>query len=311
MSIRIPGPASVAALACLLAGLWPPGASAGPDLWKAVREDDLAGVERILSEGVTARARNAALFHAVSGGMAEALLAAGADPDARIRDDGSAVHWAARRGDDGILRALVAAGADVNAPMSSVYARNDRRTALHLAAGARRRGPTLQTARLLVAAGADVNARTFPCGATPLHDAAGRGRDPAVIDLLLEAGADPLARLAASRACERGRNDGATPFDLARKHNPRILRTDPGRRLEEATRRAGMGVDGCDGVVVQPSDTKLSWLAARTLGRASRWREIAELNGLEGRGCRAGDCLRLPGRPFGPRSGQPRGKGER
>ena len=55
-----------------------------------------------------------------------------------------------------------------------------------------------------------------------------------------------------------------------------------------------MDEPGCDGVVVQPSDKKLSWLAERTLGRASRWREIVELNSLEGRGYRAGQCLKLP-----------------
>ena len=84
------------------------------------------------------------------------------------------------------------------------------------------------------------------------------------------------------------------PLNIARKYNPRILRTAAGRRLQEATRRAGMDEPGCDGVVVQPGDAKLSQLAARTLGRASRWKEIVELNGLEGTGYRAGDCLALP-----------------
>ena len=41
-------------------------------------------------------------------------------------------------------------------------------------------------------------------------------------------------------------------------------------------------------------DTKLSILAERTLGNASRWKEVAAPNGLDGKGCQVGDCLALP-----------------
>ena len=40
-----------------------------------------------------------------------------------------------------------------------------------------------------------------------------------------------------------------------------------------------------------------------TQGKASRWKEIAKLNGLEGKGYRKGDCLALPqGGVRGPRT---------
>ena len=51
---------------------------------------------------------------------------------------------------------------------------------------------------------------------------------------------------------------------------------------------------GSDGVIVLASDTKLSVLAERTCGKASRCHQIAKLNGLEGKGYKEGDVLALP-----------------
>jgi hypothetical protein len=46
---------------------------------------------------------------------------------------------------------------------------------------------------------------------------------------------------------------------------------------------------------VLASDSPLSVLAERTLGKASRWKEIAKLNGIGAdRSYRLGDCLKLP-----------------
>ena len=270
-------------MVALLGGLWPSAASASPDFFNAVRENDLAAVERHLAKGVTSNVLNASLYHAVSGEMADALVAGGAALDVPVREGMHALAWAVHEGKTEVARALIEAGSDANA-LSPRF----RFTTLNAALWPNSRA-TLEDVRLLIAAGADVN-QSGRYGVTSLHTVAKYGRDPAVLDLLLDSGADPLARRTTSHRGDAGK----TALDLARKYNPRLLRTDAGRRLEAATRRAGMDTEGCDGVVVQPSDTKLSYLAERTLGKASRWKEIVELNGLEGKGYRAGDCLMLP-----------------
>ena len=277
------GTTLTAALVALLTGLWPTVLSASPDFFRAMREDDVAEAERLLAQGVASKVLNVSLHHAVSGEMARVLLTAGADPEASIMDRNTALHAAAYWGKTGVVRELLEAGADVHAKT-----RPTRNTPLH-ATVYRGSRATPEIALMLIGAGADVHAVTR-YGTTALHFAAKYGRDPAMVDLLLDAGAEPLARMTHSRRGDAGK----TPLDLARKFNPRILRTDAGRRLDAATRRAGMDEPGCDGVVVQPSDTKLSYIAQRTLGKASRWKEIVELNGLEGIGYRAGDCLALP-----------------
>lgn len=284
-------PTLIPMLATLLAGLWPQVASATQadlEYNKAVRENDLAAVERFLARGVASNVLNASLCHAVSGEMAAALLEAGANPEVFIRDGGKALHCAVHDGKTSVVMALIEAGAAVDT-------RSERTSSTPLQyAGWDPTPGSLEIARILIGVGADPNS-VNDWGSTPLHFAAKYGRDPALIDLLLDAGADPLARYPkiGVRLLDRG-EEGFTPLDVARKYNPRILRTDAGRRLEAATRRAGMDEPGCDGVVVQPSDTKMSYIARRTLGKASRWKEIVELNGLEGKGYRAGDCLALP-----------------
>src|SRR5690606_9511977 len=101
-----------------------------------------------------------------------ALLWAAA-PDAPLAD-------AAMRGDLQEVRALLAAGADVN------VAQGDGMTALHWAAEL----GDVEMAKMLIAAGANVRAVTRIGEFTPLHVAA-EGGHADVAAALLAAGADP------------------------------------------------------------------------------------------------------------------------
>jgi len=121
---------------------------------------------------------------------------------ARVHAAGSDVADAVMRGDQTGLRALLAAGADVNAPQT------DGATALHWAVY---RGDAA-TADLLIEAGANVNAANRN-GATPLSLASVNG-DAAMLTLLLEAGAD----------ANESQPFGKTPLMLAaRNGNPAAL----------------------------------------------------------------------------------------
>jgi ankyrin repeat protein len=90
---------------------------------------------------------------------------------------------AASSGDIERVRALLAAGSDVNSALG------DGMTALHLAA----RSGNLEMAALLIEARPNLEARTRIGDHTPLHVATASGR-ASVVAALLEAGADPNAR---------------------------------------------------------------------------------------------------------------------
>ena len=188
------------------------------------------------------------------------------------------VYHAAAAKDPARLELLLTQGFDPEA------LHNDR-SPLHMAAWHGR----LPAARLLLAHGVDVDiAQTGEGdGTTPLMNAA-EGDRAEMVRFLIGAGANPLAR-----QIDPGHSDhGFMPLDDARKYNPDLLETEAGQRLAKLTSEGR----GCDGVIVLAGDTKLSILAERVLGKASRWKEIAELNGLEGKGYRKGDCLALPKR---------------
>lgn len=113
-----------------------------------------------------------------------ALLAGGADVNAPQGDGMTALHWASERGDIELARMLLGAGAAVE-PATRIggYA------PLHLAA----RSGSTEVAKLLLEAGADPLSAAQGTGAAPLHLAAASG-DPALVALLLERGANPNAQ---------------------------------------------------------------------------------------------------------------------
>jgi ankyrin repeat protein len=110
----------------------------------------------------------------------EALLAQGADVNAPQGDGMTALHWAARRGDVSMMETLLRAGGKTGA-----LTRLGAYTPLHLAAEV----GWGEVTSLLLGAGADPSALTST-GVAPLHVAAG-ARDPGVVASLMDAGADP------------------------------------------------------------------------------------------------------------------------
>lgn len=142
--------------------------------------------------------------------LVRVLLARGADATATDHGGSSAVLLAAEAGNVDVVRALVAAGADVN--------RGNCWQVTPLMAAVRTRTPAI--VKLLLELGAKVDART-EFGDTPLHGAVW-ANDLEIAQMLLRAGADPAAR----------NKGGRTPRDDA--HDPRMRellenwRTRPG-----------------------------------------------------------------------------------
>ncbi len=114
-----------------------------------------------------------------------ALLSAGADVNAPQGDGMTALHWAARSANAALAGLLLEAGADVGA-----VTRIGAYTPLLLASEV----GSAHVVRLLLAGGAEQTATTDDVGgATPLHLAAGAG-DAETVRLLLEHGGDADAR---------------------------------------------------------------------------------------------------------------------
>jgi len=121
--------------------------------------------------------------------LAEPLIAAGADLEARNELNVRPLHVAATHGEPAVAKLLLTRGADINARGPS------GKTPLHDAAcglGTQSRiQGRIEVARLLLAAGADVNARQPGSGFTPLRYAmAYESRNTNMAALLFAYGAD-------------------------------------------------------------------------------------------------------------------------
>lgn len=112
--------------------------------------------------------------------MVRTLVESGADVNAAQGDGMTALHWAARNGNEELARFLVDRGAALEAGT-----RIGAYTPLHMAARAGEAG----VVALLLGAGADVGASSSIGGVTPLHFAAEAGSARAV-ELLVESGAE-------------------------------------------------------------------------------------------------------------------------
>ena len=121
------------------------------------------------------------------------LLAQGADPNAEFREGGTALHFAAQRGYDNVVRVLLEHGADVQATE-----RLNQTSALHFAIG------HPETVKVLMSHGADVNARDMQVGQAPLWWAVVKG-DQASAEILLASGSvDGRALREALAAARKG-----------------------------------------------------------------------------------------------------------
>ncbi|APR88178.1 hypothetical protein A7982_13527 [Minicystis rosea] len=160
-----------------------------PQLEKALRENARAGrIERLRSVIDEARARDVkskafddALVEACLGtqrACIEALLAAGAKPNARDPYGGALSRLITYGGDVELVRLLLDAGASPNSPGVN------GETALYEAI---ERGDEAIT-RLLIERGADVNHRAAN-EITPLHEAVQEQANPRFVDILCGAGA--------------------------------------------------------------------------------------------------------------------------
>ena len=145
-------------------------------------------------------------------GVVSALVASGADVEARDAKDLTPLYYAVTANDKpDVAAALVREGADVNA-MSTDY---PAATLLHRLA---RYGEDPSIIAKFVAAGADVNAKDG-AEARPLHYAATFNKNPDIVVALVAAGADVNARMRSRYDLEKGRDIGETPLHRAVRYN--------------------------------------------------------------------------------------------
>ena len=255
--------------------------SAAVSLMTAVKIGDIERIAERLDAGIDLDSRDlrfgATLLHwAADADTVNLLLDRGASLEVRSNTGITALHFMVRDERISAARALIERGLDVD-----VIASDTRNTPLMNVA---KRG-TPEVAEFLIAAGADVN-RANRYGTTPLYWAA-RYNSAAMLDTLLDAGADPTAQLNELA----GDDVGFTPLDGARKYNHDLRSTHALARLEAATEAAA-----CDGYLVQEGDSPLSVVAEKALGDAERWQQIARLNNISwDNPYYLGQCLAMPG----------------
>ena len=257
-------------------GLAVPAPAQPPDLrlMEAIRDGDRHAVRALLEEPVDVNARQSdgatALHWAVylnDLGTAELLIAAGAVPDASNELGVTPLYLACENGNAPVVRVLLAAGATPHAVLPS------GETALMTAA----RAGSVGAGRALLAHGADPDAaleRGTPArrvsadwtlrhdliGATPFWLAA-RFREPEIMRILAEHGADPLAAKAGDTAVVAAIQGGTTRGRFG------IQTPDPNeeaRRTVDAVTRAldaGANVNARTG----SGDTALHLAATRRL----------------------------------------------
>ena len=149
------------------------------------------------------------LFEAVRKGdkaTVEALLAKGADVNARNIDGRTSLHLAAYSGQKDIAELLLAQGADVNSKTQTLWD-DSGRTPLHETAYSGKK----DIAEWLITNGADVNAKAAN-GETPLHRAVNTGEKD-IVQLLLAKGADVNAKT----------TWGATPLFVAVESGQKVI----------------------------------------------------------------------------------------
>ena len=181
-------------------------------------------------DGISNTALHIAAFNG-NHALAQAILGAGADVNARNWSSQTALHWAAINGHHALAQALLGAGADVNARDSS------SETALHWAAINGHHA----LAQALLGAGTDVNAKNSN-SETALHIAARCGHH-ALAQALLGAGADVSAEdvfgctpLAFARAWQGGGASTSREMEaLLRQHGADEVEVEALLRLHGAS----------------------------------------------------------------------------
>lgn len=221
----------------------------------------------------------------------------GADVKVRAADGSTALHFAARFGDESLVAALLKAGADANAAnrygvtplMETAAAEPSAVASLLLKAGAdpnasMGKGDTLlmaasragnaATVEALVDAGADVNAREERRGQTALMMAAAKGH-AAIVRLLLARGADKDARdLPVNRTLGRVNQAGGPPRPPAGGMTALLFAARNGQTdAVDAMLDAGTDVNQTDGegwtpLLLATANTHYS-LAARLVARGA------------------------------------------
>ena len=181
-------------------------ANAGDALLEAVKGNHKVVAELLLTKGATAtRECLKAAAEQANKEAAKLVLAQAGTEEAKKALGSSALHRAAARGDKEAVEALLARGADVNAPDQEAELDHQPTTALHWAAA----GGHVAVAEVLIAKGANVNVGKGT-GSTPLHMAARRGNKE-MVELLIRKGADVYAK---------DRN-GATALNWVKSRDPR------------------------------------------------------------------------------------------